>query len=530
MGFREAVLFGFVLLLSGGNPWAATQNWSNLSTDEPLNQIPQEQVTTSLQLQRADRGSNRTKNGGPVRSPVTYRLKVHQLWNPAVRKQTPPRPLVEQMHTSQNQQRWEASVLTLQQPNVQSVLLKLVQGPDLNPPVKPESKVQTLMLEQRVPVPADSVAARCGEGEVTVEVKQNFLGNGQLIRPSDLTLGGCAALDTARHILRFQTELPGCGSTVRMTEETLIYSFSLMYSPTPIGNTFIFKTNPAEVVIECHYRRRLYASSGAVRPTWTPFASSMSAEQRLHFSLRLMTEDWQSQRPSSVYFLSDVMHIEAAVLGGHHVPLRVYADSCVATMTPDPNSQPRYPFISNHGCLSDAKLTGAKSYFMQRSREDKLHFQLKAFAFHHDHRNSLYITCHLRATKVSVPIDWQHKVCSFLTEANRWVASGGDNEVCGCCETSCSEQRQKRSLAADVDLQWEGTVALGPILLVESILLEELTELSQLQTQEVTRAASHLSTALLCGVGAALAVLLLVFIGAIIRSRRHKPTGHFVCT
>lgn len=41
-----------------------------------------------------------------------------------------------------------------------------------------------------------------------------FLGNGQLIRPSDLTLGGCAALDAADHILQFQTELQGCGSTM----------------------------------------------------------------------------------------------------------------------------------------------------------------------------------------------------------------------------------------------------------------------------------------------------------------------------
>ena len=43
------------------------------------------------------------------------------------------------------------------------------------------------------------------------------------------------------------------------------------------------------------------------------------------------------------------MRIEAAVLQGHHAPLRVYVDSCVATVDPDPDSQPRYPFISNHG-------------------------------------------------------------------------------------------------------------------------------------------------------------------------------------
>ncbi|KAM9334112.1 zona pellucida sperm-binding protein 3-like [Symphorus nematophorus] len=539
MGFRQAVLLGFVLLLSGGKLCAATQNWFNSSTNETLNQSPQEpEVTASLQLQprapqTADHQSNRTEHSDLVRSPVSYRLKSYQLRNPAVGKQKPARPLVEE--TSQNRQNSEATKLNSEPLEAREPVQKLlIQGPDLNPPVKQKSKV-LVKSEQRVPVPALSVAARCGEGEVTVEVKQNFLGNGQLIRPSDLTLGGCAALDTADHILQFQTELQGCGSMLTMTEDALIYSFSLMYSPTPIGNTVILKTNPAEVVIECHYRRRHYVSSNAVRPTWKPFASDMLAEQQLHFSLRLMTEDWQSQRPSSVYFPSDVMHIEAAVLQGHHVPLRVYVDSCVATVDSDPNSQPRYPFISNHGCLSDAKLTGAKSYFMQRSREDKLHLQLKAFRFHQDHRNSLYITCQLKATTASVPVDSQHKACSFLTEANRWVASGGDNNVCSCCETSCSEQRRKRSLAADADLQWEGTAALGPILLEENILEGELQELhaeaaSRLQAHEVTRVASYSSSsiALLGGVGAALAVVLLVFMGAVICSRLHKPTGHAV--
>lgn len=40
-----------------------------------------------------------------------------------------------------------------------------------------------------------------------------------------------------------------------MTEEAVIYTFTLMYSPTPISNTFILKTNPVEVVIQCHYKR-----------------------------------------------------------------------------------------------------------------------------------------------------------------------------------------------------------------------------------------------------------------------------------
>lgn len=31
--------------------------------------------------------------------------------------------------------------------------------------------------EQRVPIPADSVTVQCDEGEIIVDVKQNFLGN-----------------------------------------------------------------------------------------------------------------------------------------------------------------------------------------------------------------------------------------------------------------------------------------------------------------------------------------------------------------
>lgn len=46
-------------------------------------------------------------------------------------------------------------------------------------------------------------------------------------------------------------------------------------------------------------------------------------------------------------------------------------------------------FFPNMRCLTDTKLTGSKSYFMPRSHEDKLHFQLKAFRFHQDDRKTV---------------------------------------------------------------------------------------------------------------------------------------------
>ncbi|XP_024149962.1 zona pellucida sperm-binding protein 3 [Oryzias melastigma] len=508
MGFRVAVLFGFVLLLSAGTFCSAT--------NETLEQL----TAISHQAAAEQHQANRTDPSRPLHSPYTIRLRIHQLKNPAVKqnlKQSPENPLaVQPRHFSSS-----------------------VPARSLELSLLPEKEPKMLeSFERRVPVPAESVSVRCGEDKVIVAVQQNFLGNGKLIHPGDLTLGGCAAVDAVDRILLFQAELQGCGSTVKTTEEVLVYAFPLKYLPTPIGSTPLLKTNPAEVTVECHYQRKHVVSSAALRPAWETQAVHLGAEQRLQFSLRLMTEDWQWQRPSNVYFLNDVMHIEASVLQGHHVPLRVFVDSCVATASPQPGAKPQYAFISNHGCLIDAKQTGEQSYFMQRLQENKLHFQLKTFRFNKDQsNNSFYITCHLKATQLHAPIDWQHKACSFLTEAKRWVASGGDNKVCSCCESSCSEPRMRRSYAADAELQVEGTVVLGPILVMKDV-HEELPAgpelppepVPELQTQEEEpSAAPYLSTGLLCGAGAMLAVMV-AFLSSAVCSRPRKPAVFSVCS
>ncbi|XP_019733946.1 zona pellucida sperm-binding protein 3-like isoform X2 [Hippocampus comes] len=503
------VLFGF--FLSGASLCTALNSFNTTST-------PNARVWTwtplPTQPKSTDHQSNRTEPSKREPFPASRRLWIHQLKRPAVE---------ERAKILQTQQASEP------QPSFQDHVVKtLIQGPDLEPPTEVDPKM-VVDLREWFPVPADSLAVQCGEGEVIIEVKRNFLGNGQLIHPSDLTLGGCSLLDIADDMLRFQTELHGCGSTKKMTEEALVYTFLLTYVPTPVGSTSIFKTNPSEVLIECHYPRRHQVSSDSIASHWQEFASSLLTEQQLHFSLRLMTEEWQLQRSTGVYFVGEMMQIEASAPQGHHVPLRVYVDSCVATMSASPNSQPAYVFVDNHGCLIDAKLTGAKSYFMQRSSENKLAFQLKAFTFHQDDKNWLYITCLLKATTVSAPVNSQHKACSFLAEAKRWVASGGDNKVCSCCESSCSEKRRKRDLGEDAaagllhHVQWEGTAHLGRIQ-VEADNVTQPETCSSLQMPEVARAASSRSLATLCTVGTVLAGLLLAVIGAAICSRAHKPT------
>ncbi|XP_048835334.1 uncharacterized protein LOC125710092 isoform X47 [Brienomyrus brachyistius] len=301
----------------------------------------------------------------------------------------------------------------------------------------------------------DSVRVVCGEDSVMVDVLQDLLAIGQLINASDITLGGCAPTgQDASGTVRLQSVLQACGSTLMMTADALVYSFALIYTPRGINGLPIVRTNGAVVGIECHYLRKQNVSSNALVPTWIPYYATMAAEAQLSFSLRLMDDAWQNERASNVYFLGSVLNIEASVLVGNSQPLRVFVDSCVATLVPDVTSVPSYAFVQNSGCLTDAKVTGSRSQFLPRKQDDKLQLQLDAFRFSQDGRSSLYITCSLRATVASVPVDSQHKACSFPLAANRWMSVDGNDQVCGCCDTSCG-------LAGVAGAQ--GTGVLGPI-------------------------------------------------------------------
>ncbi|CAM4534319.1 unnamed protein product [Leuciscus chuanchicus] len=318
---------------------------------------------------------------------------------------------------------------------------QLLQGPvkplDWRYPVVPEVQRELAVdFQLRQPVTPSSVAVQCGENRVLVEVQQDFFSNGQLIQPTGLSLGGCPVVgqDPESRVLIFDYELQNCISLLMMNEDELVYTFSLTYTPEALAGTPITRADGAIVGVQCHYQRLQNVSSDALRPTWFPYASTKAGEEVLLFSLKIMMDDWSYQRPSYSYFLGDVINIEASVYQYNHVPLRVFVDRCVATQVPDVNSLPRYSFIENHGCFVDAKTTASSSRFMPRSQVDKIHFQLEAFMFHEGNSLSIYITCILKATIASAPSDAQRKSCSF---ANGWIAADGNDQVCGCCDSTC---------------------------------------------------------------------------------------------
>ncbi|XP_067311037.1 zona pellucida sperm-binding protein 3-like [Pseudorasbora parva] len=344
---------------------------------------------------------------------------------------------------------------------------QLLQGPvkplDWKYPIVPEVQSELAVnFQLRQPVTPSSVAVQCGENRVLVEVQQDLFTNGHLIQPTGLSLGGCPVVgqDSQSKVLIFEYELQDCNSVQMMNEDELVYTFSLTYTPEALAGTPITRVEGAVVGVQCHYQRLQNVSSDALRPTWVPYASTEVGEEALVFSLKLMLDDWSYQRPSSLYFLGGVINIEASVKQYNHVPLRVFVDSCVATQVPDVNSLPRYSFIENYGCFVDAKATASSSRFMPRSQVDKVQIQLKAFMFQESSSPSIYITCVVKATIASAPSDAQHKSCSF---ANGWFAADGNDQVCGCCDSTCGPDG---GIAASPyrGVQWEGKATLGPVL------------------------------------------------------------------
>ncbi|XP_043088181.1 zona pellucida sperm-binding protein 3-like [Puntigrus tetrazona] len=330
-------------------------------------------------------------------------------------------------------------------------------------PIVPEVPSEVAVnFQLRQPVTPSSVAVLCSESQVHVEVQQDMFGDGQLIQPSGLSMGGCPVVgqDPNAKVLIFEYALQDCNSVVMMTEDELVYTFSVTYTPVALGDTLITRTDSAVIGVQCHYPRLQNVSSNALMPAWVPYASTAVGEDILVFSLKLMLDDWSYERPSNVYFLGDVINIEASVKVYNHVPLRVLVDSCVATQVPDVTSLPRYSFIENHGCFVDAKLTGSSSHFVPRSQDDKLRFQLEAFMFQDRSSPSIYITCLLNATLASTPSDAVRKSCSF---ANGWFAADGNHQVCSCCDSTCGPDAGVAASPPFGGVQWQGMASFGPV-------------------------------------------------------------------
>uniref|UniRef100_UPI00398E4B80 zona pellucida sperm-binding protein 3-like n=1 Tax=Pristiophorus japonicus TaxID=55135 RepID=UPI00398E4B80 len=227
----------------------------------------------------------------------------------------------------------------------------------------------------------------------------DLFGTRHLIKAADLTLG-------------------------TMAGDFLVYTTHLNHTPKAHGSVIV-RTNGAVVPIECRYYRSGNVSSNPIKPTWILFSPTKSGEGLLSFSLRLMADDWLTERTSTLYYLGDLIHIKASVSMTNHMPLKLYIDRCVATLSPDKDSTPSYSIIDYNGCLLDSKAEDSFSTFVlpRDERElDKLRFDLDAFDFFGDDGSLIFLSCHLKVAALDQR-DSMSKACTFQKLQNVLMSS-----------------------------------------------------------------------------------------------------------
>ncbi|MGH0179608.1 UNVERIFIED_CONTAM: hypothetical protein FKN15_002055 [Acipenser sinensis] len=197
---------------------------------------------------------------------------------------------------------------------------------------------------------SNSFTLDCRKDAMVVTVNRDLFGIGYLVNSADLSVGSAGCSATSSHsvasMVLFSILLQDCGSSFQVFPDFLSYTNHLYDKPASVG--IIARVNIADILLECRYPRRWNVSSSPIKPTWVPFTATASAEQILDFSLLLMN-NWSGPRVSSVIYLGDVLHIEASVAIDNHVPLRLYVDSCITTLSNSKDSEPRYAVVDKLG-------------------------------------------------------------------------------------------------------------------------------------------------------------------------------------
>ncbi|XP_024118218.1 zona pellucida sperm-binding protein 3 isoform X1 [Oryzias melastigma] len=315
------------------------------------------------------------------------------------------------------------------------------------PPVGgPQPRLYSVKQQQQQPPPTPEVpeqrrpvTVKCHPDSMEVVVKADMFETGLNVDGGHLRLGSnslgsggeCGAVQKGEDEFTIWALLSDCGTKLSSTEEKIIYSNVLIYSPEPSADGLL-RFEAATIPVECHYDRRYSVDGISLESTWVPSVSTMSVNDQIDFSLKLMTGDWQFERDSYTYFLADPINFEVSAIVENHIPLRVYVDHCVATATPEAEATLRYDFIDNKGCLVDAYLTNSRARFLPRAEEHVLRFQLEAFRFYQEPSNQIYITCAVKAVPAVQTVNSQNRACSFIE--NRWQSVDGGDQVCRSCD------------------------------------------------------------------------------------------------
>uniref|UniRef100_A0A3B5AG37 Zona pellucida sperm-binding protein 3 n=1 Tax=Stegastes partitus TaxID=144197 RepID=A0A3B5AG37_9TELE len=281
---------------------------------------------------------------------------------------------------------------------------------------------------------------KCHEDSIEVVMRAQLFDPGLPAEPMRLRLGPardvqdrCIARVSGNGEYIIRAPLAECGNKVMFTESAVLYSNLLLYYPPPSSPGV--QVEGAAISVQCEYKRCIYIIH---RSLATDLFHPKCKRILFKSPSPLSSDDWNSERPSSVYFLGDTVNIEASV-DHRHLPLRLFVSSCVATLTSDlikTTSFEHTAAINLPGsCVPFCFLSGSNSRFLPRVHNNLLQIQLEPFLFHQDPRHTMYITCDLEAEPKNNPVK---RACSFISDRSVWRSVDGNDQACESCDDAIS--------------------------------------------------------------------------------------------
>ncbi|KAM9790563.1 zona pellucida sperm-binding protein 3-like [Syngnathus typhle] len=259
-------------------------------------------------------------------------------------------------------------------------------------------------------------------------------------------LGTCAPVSASAREATFRVDYTDCNFRTMVTGDKVVHTNDLIYLAPDSGEQTL--THP----VICVFDRPKEWAPTSYDPVFSTYGQS-----GLVFHMGLMNEDFTGPAAATRFALGSFIPMVARVEEKMHQPLLLLIEECIATTTPERQSDYYYNIIGNKGCLLDSKMS--QSRYEQRLISSEVRLSLQAFRFAVE--EEVFIHCKLVAWDPS-GIGQTKKACNFV-KGHGWelVDNLAHSKLCDCCETSC-KSRWSRSVASGKHGMVQNAV-LGPV-------------------------------------------------------------------
>ncbi|XP_034543600.1 zona pellucida sperm-binding protein 3 [Notolabrus celidotus] len=313
------------------------------------------------------------------------------------------------------------------------------------------NSVKELLLAGTATAKASGKAARPNLVEILCHVDRMYV---RVLREifktkdawKDLKLGSCPVNQgTKQHYYFLYLLTSKCAFRKENNVDDLSIRNSLSYNP----STTVVREMPFSIPLQCKFPRFFHSYKVGFYPKLQGGTVFKALQPKSTYTLTPQDASGNEITGAKTYTLGQPMFFEAKRPGGtaKSADQRIYVKKCFMTAAKDPNSNPKYTVIDNHGCMIDGKLTD-QSKFLTGDSKMVQKFSIGALIFKDSISSSsssqqLYMHCEISVGKLTPTAS--SKACNYDATTKKWKELYGGDSVCTCCDSSCSSAYLKAS-------------------------------------------------------------------------------------